>query len=267
MAVLGGSTKEAVIFFTNFGSAYVCRILDIPATTGYGEPLQKLFKFDDGEQVVAALSLDPRLRPPASPSGEAILLAVTKGGLGLRFGLAAHSEVSTRAGRLFAKPPTGDQILGVRVADDHSRLTVASLSGRALACPAHEVPLLSGPGKGVYLLKLQPDDQIIGFAVGDSLKVESDKGVLFDLAKVELTGRGGKGRELLKKGKLVRVIPLPLVLPNLGSGRPPGGGDGGGGSSGSGGSSERVSGLSSAASSSSDGSFGEGNGPLFGNRS
>ena len=40
--------------------AYTARIVDVPASTGYGEPIQSLFKFKDGEKVVAALSLDPR---------------------------------------------------------------------------------------------------------------------------------------------------------------------------------------------------------------
>mgnify|MGYP000677740900 CR=1 FL=1 len=38
-------------FFTNFGVAYTCRLVDVPASTGYGEPIQSLFKFRDGERV------------------------------------------------------------------------------------------------------------------------------------------------------------------------------------------------------------------------
>jgi len=37
-----------------------------PASTGYGDPVQKLFKFDDQERVVGGLSLDPRLPRPRS---------------------------------------------------------------------------------------------------------------------------------------------------------------------------------------------------------
>ena len=33
----------------------------MPASTGYGEPIQRLFKFKDGERIVAAASLDPRV--------------------------------------------------------------------------------------------------------------------------------------------------------------------------------------------------------------
>src|SRR6185295_6611708 len=61
LAVLPGSTRATIVFFTNFGTAYTARIIDVPASTGYGEPLQSLFKFKDGERVVAAASLDPRV--------------------------------------------------------------------------------------------------------------------------------------------------------------------------------------------------------------
>ena len=101
MHVLPGSTKEKVIFFTNRGSAYVIKINDIPATTGYGDPAQKFFKFGDGEQIVSAMTLDARaLVPP-------MLLAVTKRGYGLRFAIAAHLEVTTKAGRRYARPRRG----------------------------------------------------------------------------------------------------------------------------------------------------------------
>src|SRR4051812_43818583 len=63
IAVLAGSTRATAVFFTNFGVAYTSRIVDVPASTGYGEPIQRLFKFRDGERVVGALSLDARVTP------------------------------------------------------------------------------------------------------------------------------------------------------------------------------------------------------------
>ena len=60
MAVLPGSTRASVVFFSNFGVAYTSRIIEIPASTGYGEPIQRFFKLKDGERIVAAFSLDPR---------------------------------------------------------------------------------------------------------------------------------------------------------------------------------------------------------------
>src|SRR6266446_6171397 len=60
LAAFAGSTRATCAFFSNFAAAYTCRIIDVPASTGYGEPIQRLFKLKDGEKVVAAMSLDAR---------------------------------------------------------------------------------------------------------------------------------------------------------------------------------------------------------------
>ncbi len=268
MTVLGGSTKELLVFFSTAGSAYVCRLLDVPATTGYGEPVQKLFKLDDGEQVVSALSLDPRVKPPA----EAQLVAVTKSGMAVRFGLAAHSEVSTRSGRLFMKVQAGDGVLGVRPALDDGRVTVATVAGRHLTCLAKDVPTLSGPGKGVHFIKLQGDDRVLGFAAGELLKVETDKGATLELGDAsDVSARGGKGREAPRRAKFAKIIPPPPTVPQLGAGKSGGSGGSGGGPAGGGGGSGvgastgagAVGGASGYSAGSADGDFG----PLFDTRS
>src|SRR5690606_36995641 len=60
LTVQAGSTRATIVFFSSFGTAYTCRIIDVPATTGYGEPIQKLFKLKDGERILTAISLDER---------------------------------------------------------------------------------------------------------------------------------------------------------------------------------------------------------------
>src|SRR5262249_45155969 len=96
LSVLPGSTKATVVFFTNFGVAYTAKIADVPASTGYGEPIQSLFKFKDGEKVVAALSLDARTigEISAAKAGGGAdapppvhALAVSSDGYSLRFSL------------------------------------------------------------------------------------------------------------------------------------------------------------------------------------
>ena len=111
LAAFAGSTRATCVFFSNFGAAYTCRFIDVPASTGYGEPIQRLFKLKDGEKVVAAMSLDPRvigdIKPPAPKKGArpddplippVHAVAVTSDGYALRFGLEAFVEASTRAG-------------------------------------------------------------------------------------------------------------------------------------------------------------------------
>src|SRR5690606_5631304 len=41
LAAVAGSTRAPIVFFTTTGTAYTARLIDIPATTGYGEPIQR----------------------------------------------------------------------------------------------------------------------------------------------------------------------------------------------------------------------------------
>jgi DNA gyrase subunit A len=224
MAVVAGSTRATAVFFTNYGTAYTCRFIDIPASTGYGEPIQRLFKFKDGERVVAAFSLDPRLAgaitsasPEDPPPAHAV--AVTSDGYSLRFSLAPFVEPSTRAGRRYARTAEGAEVVGVAHTTGAETLIAATRQARAMLCRADEVNFLSGPGRGVILIKIDPEeDRVLGFiaSVGerDLLLVETSRGAeqTISTAKYEVTGRGGRGRELLQRGQFAKVIvPLPDI--------------------------------------------------------
>src|SRR4029434_8229197 len=118
LAVLGGSTRATVVFFTNFGTAYTARIIDVPASTGYGEPMQSLFKFKDGERVVAAASLDSRAAAwnVAQKAGDVPAthaIAGTSDAYSLRSSREPFVEVSTRAGRRYARVGEGAEVVGV----------------------------------------------------------------------------------------------------------------------------------------------------------
>src|SRR5690348_13474378 len=52
-AVLPGTTRDRLVLYSTRGTVYVLRVADVPATTGYGEPVQSLLKFADGERVAA----------------------------------------------------------------------------------------------------------------------------------------------------------------------------------------------------------------------
>ncbi len=222
LAAFAGSTRATCVFFSNFGAAYTCRFVDVPASTGYGEPIQRLFKFKDGERVVAAMSLDPRVVGDITPKREGEpapvhAVAVTSDGYALRFGLEPFVEVSTRAGRRYARPAEGAEVVGVDRATGKETIIAATADARALLCPAEEVNYLAGPGKGVILIKLASEsDKVLGFIAStgdrDLLTVETTRGgeQTISTAKYDVTGRGGKGRELLQRGGFARVLwPTP----------------------------------------------------------
>jgi DNA gyrase subunit A len=224
LAVLPGSTRASVVFFSNFGAAYTSRIIDVPASTGYGEPVQKLFKLRDGERVIAALSLDPRVAGEITPKKEGAVpkvhaIAVTSDGYSLRFGLDGFVEPSTRAGRRYARPSDGVEVLGVAKVTGDEIIIAATEEARAILCRADEVNYLSGPGKGVILIKLSGKDKVLGFIAStgdrDIMRVETTRGAeqTISTTKYEVTGRGGKGRELLQRGQFTRVIPQEVENP------------------------------------------------------
>jgi len=230
LAAFAGSTRASCVFFSNFGVAYTSRFIDVPASTGYGEPIQRLFKLKDGEKIVAAMSLDPRaagdIKVPPPPKGKNAAdlelvppvhaVAVTSDGYALRFGLEPFVEPSTRSGRRFARPADGAEVVAVHRLSGGEVLIAATAEGRGILCKADEVNYLSGPGKGVILIKLGEDDHVLGAiaSIGDRdlLTVETTRGAeqTISTAKYEVTGRGGKGRELLQRGGFTRVMwPMP----------------------------------------------------------
>jgi DNA gyrase subunit A len=224
LAVLPGSTRASVVFFSNFGTAYTMRIADTPASTGYGEPIQSLFKFRDGEKVVAGLSLDPRAIGTIAGKGDepppVHALAVSSDGYSLRFSLASFVEPSTRAGRRFARVADQAEIVGVSRVTGDETVIAATRQARAMLCKVEEVIYLSGPGRGVILIKLQKeDDRLLGFIAStgdrDLMTVETTRGAeqTISTAKYGVTGRGGKGRELLQRGQFTRVIPQDVENP------------------------------------------------------
>ena len=225
LAVLPGSTRASVVLFTNFGAAYTSRIIDVPASTGYGEPVQKLFKLRDGEKVIAAFSLDPRASGNIASKKEGVAppvhaIAVTSDGYSLRFSFEPFVEPSTRSGRRYARPSQGVEVVGVSKLVGEEIIIAATQDARAILCRADEVNYLSGPGKGVILIKLTgKEDRVLGFvaSVGDRdlMRVETSRGgeQTISTAKYEVTGRGGKGRELLQRGQFIRIIPADVENP------------------------------------------------------
>ena len=117
----------------------------------------------------------------------------------------------------------GREVVGVARITGQEVVIAATRDARAMLCRADEINFLSGPGRGVILIKLQnDDDRVLGFiaSVGDRdlMTVETTRGAeqTISTAKYEVSGRGGKGRELLQRGQFTRVIPtlpeMPLIV-------------------------------------------------------
>ncbi len=253
LTALIGSTVDTIVCFSNFGSAYTMRIGDLqPARSGYGDPAQKLFKFKDGERVIAALvgaalRGDPPATRSSAPAGQAPQsalplfdetpaagslaleqgIAVSSAGMGVRFDLSPFKEPSTRLGRKFMKLREQEEVVSVGTLAPSAATTpilaVASQRGRVLLCKADDVGMLSGPGRGVTVIKLDSADRVLAVRVlsrkQDQLVVLKQEGGAFTITarKYQPVSRGGKGHALFKRGVLKGAEPLPVELPILDS--------------------------------------------------
>src|SRR5439155_6435446 len=63
IAVVPGSTLDYVVFLADDGTAYTMRINEVPASSGYGEPIGKFFRIGDQVKILTAITADERFVP------------------------------------------------------------------------------------------------------------------------------------------------------------------------------------------------------------
>jgi DNA gyrase subunit A len=210
------------VLFSSKGTVYVMRVGDVPATTGYGEPVQSLLKFGDGERVVVArLIREPDKSPAASTDAQpalpgiielteevlTVLVATAKG-----YGFRATPDLTetTRAGRRLARVGDGDEIVSVDVVSG-PQVVVATAAGKMVRFALEEVPELAGPGRGVILMKPDKgDDRIVGaLALGkkdELVAVTPDGGERrIPVADVPTGKRAQKGQKVVKRGGVASI--------------------------------------------------------------
>lgn len=216
LAAVTASTRSTVAFFTDRGTCCTARVADLPASSGHGEPIQKFFKLDDGERMMTAVSLDPKvagaITAAAGVEPPRHALALTSDGMSVRFPLGSFIEPSTKNGRRYMKLNEGARVLGVEIISGNETVIAATKQARALLAPASEVAFLAGPGKGVIFIKVAEGDEVLGFIAStgdrDLLTVQTTRGAeqTISTAKYEPTGRGGAGRELMKTGGFTAIV-------------------------------------------------------------
>jgi DNA gyrase subunit A len=216
---LVASTRDRIAFFTSYGGLYVLTVNDVPATTGYGEPIQSLMKLADNERVTAVFVVradskagdeargQGELFTATAKPGESYLLATARG-FGFRF--VPDLTETTRAGRKIARTSEGDSVVSVSAVRG-PEVICAAARGKMLRFALDEVAELSGPGKGVYLMRPGgDDDRIVGAlapAKGTALVVTIVEGGERKLAinDIPVGRRAGKGLKVVKRGRIAAI--------------------------------------------------------------
>ena len=230
LATVKANTREFVAFFTSRGMVYVFKLYNLPYTrTGFGEPVQNLFKFSDGEKVISMLSLDPAelAAGQISPAGDSSnkssrqtrlsFASENKGGLegmvigssgyGFRFPLSNLIE-TTRSGRKLMTLKGNDKIVGFSlITGDH--LFMASVNGKGIVIQVEQVSLLTGAGMGSRLIKLI-NSSLAGFKIANknghsTINFDDGKTKKINFKDIRVTKRGGQGIIISKRKKITAV--------------------------------------------------------------
>ncbi|MGK0357881.1 MAG: DNA gyrase subunit A [Bradymonadia bacterium] len=217
--VLRTDTRQTVAFCSQFGRAYVVRVDDIPATTGYGDPIQASFNFDDGERIIGVISSDMRLyHDPSEEELEALeegepkppyAVSVSRAGKITRFPIDLHAEVSTRSGRKFMSLAKQDEVVALYPSVGDEMVCMASKSGRVIVFPISEVPPKGSAVRGVNAIRLDPKDEVLGFALARKkragLVTQTNRGreLIVRETSYRPVKRGGKGTIVIRLGTLV----------------------------------------------------------------
>lgn len=228
--LIRANTRTTVTVFTSAGSAYTVLVADVPATSGYGDPLSALFSFEDGEHVVGVISHDPRHLPEAldQPSlfGDdtpmpPYVVSMTLQGRIARLPLEAFKEPSTRSGRKYQRLGKGrDGVLAAWMCPDGtSWASVATRGGRAMLFATEEAPVLKGSGKGVIGIKLRDDDELLAFELvkegrsldGCTVITGQGRELVVRTRKFELSSRGGRGNVVLRRGTIDTWVRRPQL--------------------------------------------------------
>jgi DNA gyrase subunit A len=222
--ILRGNTRNNLALLSNFGTLYVMKVTDVPATTGYGEPVQSLLNFNDGERIIAATLVSPaptaeaeaepvqtslsfmREESGAEPVPAARWLIATAGGMG--FFCRPDFTETTRNGRRVARTKEGDEVVTAQPAEGDT-ITAVSTAGKVLTFPAEELPELSGVGRGVILMRLDKDDRMLAALCHPRERppvVIDEEASERRFQLPEMAHRAQKGRKALKRFKVTDLV-------------------------------------------------------------
>lgn len=194
-------TRDTLYVFSNQGNVYGLPVFDLSATSGFGEPVQKILKFGDGEQIASCMILSKQQLEELEKQEKEILL-FTKYGMGFRLGLE-QVVGAKKGGKRAMKVAEGDSLNGVEVVDK-SMLFFMTEQGYSICLMTSEVPKLNSSAKGVILQKVSDDDSLViatGVDKKSTLKIDVGQSAPKEIAVSSLTigSRAKKGERILKR--------------------------------------------------------------------
>jgi len=186
------STHHTFLFFTNLGKVYWCKVYEIPQAgrQSRGKAVVNLLNFGKDERLTTVLAVE------SFEPGYHIIMA-TRNGLVKKTDLMAYSR--PRAGGIIALSlMPGDELIAARITDGTWNVFLCSALGKSIRFHESNVRPSGRVTRGVFGLRLVPDDRIVGMEVlshGQTLftATENGYGKRTSIDEYPLHNRGGKG--------------------------------------------------------------------------
>ena len=190
------STKNHLAIFSNKGNMFVSRVHDLSSTSGYGDPVQKMYKFQDGEKISAAFIFSEEDKKKE-------IFMFSSRGLGLRLSADILGETK-RTGKKLMKLKAGDELAGAEFVDGKN-IVCLSENCYGVSFSIEDVPQLNGAGKGVILQKMPDDDQLLLATTvqkNSKINVELAKGKTREISASEFKKavRAKRGNKVISRG-------------------------------------------------------------------
>ena len=219
LGIVRTNTRDLAAIFTSAGMVYIQKVFNLPYTRGgFGEPVQNLFKFGDGERVIKILSLPGTENGKTEESGEqqAIdfedtiedseeLLCVSDIGNGFTFPLANLTETSRAGKRVMSVKDDARMVAVSPVTEDH--VLLISEAGKGLLIDLDQVTQLSGAGVGTKLMNTAKSKVSTAKCVNRKQSVQmifdDGKSKELNLSKITIHNRGGQGVFVSKTKKVI----------------------------------------------------------------
>ncbi|MCQ2583145.1 MAG: DNA topoisomerase (ATP-hydrolyzing) subunit A [Treponema sp.] len=188
-----GSTKEHLLFITNFGRAYWIRIHEIPESekNSRGANIKGLLQVSADEEITTIVSLKEF-------SDNQYLFMTTSNGVVKRVRTTDFANAKTK-GIIGIKLNDGDKLISAVQTDGNSDVMLISRRGKALRIKEETVRIMGRASCGIRGMKLSEGDEI-----ASAVKIEEDtnmilltekgfgKRISFDLYSTHGRGTGGQ---------------------------------------------------------------------------
>jgi DNA gyrase subunit A len=156
------STHAYLLFFTNLGKVYWCKVYGLPQLGRYsrGRAVVNLLSLGEGEHITDCRAVRDFDKP------EHYLMMATRRGRVKKTELSAYSR-PLRSGLIAIRLREGDELVDVVVTKPRDEVVLSTASGMAIRFRESDIRPMSRYASGVKGISLIGDDRVVGMVVAD----------------------------------------------------------------------------------------------------